>query len=497
MNAHHIPTLLIIVPLAGAILVMALPRGREELLRWVSLAIGLLELTIAAFAYSVFDGAIYGPQMEYRRSWIAELGIEYHVGMDGVSLLLVVTTALLLITALLASWDEVQYRVKEFSATLLALAAAAVGALVALDMAMFFICTEIALLPLFLLIGVWGGDGRVFAAVKFALSNLAGSTLILAAIVYLGVLQIDLDGPRSFAFAHLAKLSLAPQAEFWLLVGMLIGFAMKAALFPLHSWLADLHRQANTASSIAVNGIWLNLGLYGILRVCLPLFSETVQQIDQYLVLLAVVATVYGGMLAWSAAELPRLLAFVSIGQVGFVTLGFASLTVSGVSGGVVHMVSRALVMTGLFVIVGILRARGLTEATGLSKKSPWTCGVLLVFTIAAVGVPGSSLFVGAFTVMAGALHHGVWYVFGAIVGLLLAAASLLRRYQQLAFGTATGDTSGNLKSRELAVLVSLLLGVLWIGLKPQTALDKIVYSIEHVLVDVDSHASAKQAGEP
>ena len=492
MSIYHLPTLLILVPLAGVVLVMALPRARETLIRGVALGIGLAETALALVCYAVFDGAIYGPQMEYRHPWIQELGIEYHVGLDGISLLLVLLAAVLLPIAQLASWKEVRVRVKEFSATLLAATAGAVGAFVALDLTMFYISLEVTLLPMFLLVGVWGSEGRVHAAVKFALTNVAGSAFILGAIVYLGVLQADLEGPRSYAFAHLSQLSLSPGTELWLLAALFLGFAFKAALFPFHSWLADVHRHATSAGSIVVTGIWLNLGVYGFVRFCVPLFTETLQRVDEYVALLGVAAILYGSLLALVESDLPRLLTFATVSQVGLIALGFSTLTVAGVGGGVVHMINRGLVMAGLFAVAGILRSKGLEDERGLARSQPKTCAVFLFITLAAIGIPGLNLFVSQISVILGALERNLAYAVGAIVGFLLLAASLLRRYQHLALGDAASESrGGDLDTRESILLVPLLLAILWIGLNPQAIQDKMANSIEQVL----AHADLGQAG--
>ncbi len=502
MNVNHLPTLLILVPLAGAVLVMALPRGKEDLIRGVSLGIGLVETAIAAVCYALFDDAIYGPQMEYRHTWIQELGIEYHVGLDGISLLLVLLAALLLPIAQLASWNEVRVRVKEFSTTLLAATGGAAAAFVALDLTMFYISLEITLLPIFLLVGVWGGEGRIHAAVKFALTNVAGSALILGAIVYLGVLQADLEGPRSFEFSRLSQLSLSTDAELWLLAAMFFGFAFKAALFPFHSWLADLHRHASSAGSIVVTGIWLNLGIYGFVRFCVPLFTEALHRVDEYVLLLAVSAILYGSLLALVEAELPRLLAYVTVSQVGLIVLGFSTLTVAGVGGGVAHMINRGLVMAGLFAVAGILRGRGLEDERGLARSHPKTCAALLLIMLAAIGIPGLNVFVSQISVILGALERNLGYAIGAVIGSLFLAASLLRRYQRLGFGAGTSPAPGDdLRPREVILLVPLFLGILWIGLSPQAIHDKMAHSIEQVLAHADpghkTTVKAPQGGTP
>ncbi len=487
MNVNHLPTLLIVVPLAGAALVMALPRDKENLIRGVSLGVGLVETAIALVCYAVFDGAIYGPQMEYRHAWIQELGIEYHVGLDGISLLLVLLAALLLPIAQLASWKEVRVRVKEFAATLLTATGGAAAAFVALDLTMFYISLEVTLLPIFLLVGVWGGEGRIHAAVKFALMNVAGSAFILGAVVYMGALQADLEGPSSFAFAHLSQLSLSPGAELWLLAAMFLGFAFKAAMFPFHGWLADLHRHANSAGSIVVTGIWLNLGIYGFVRFCVPLFTETLHRLDEYIALLAVGAILYGSLLALVEAELPRLLAYATVSQVGLIVLGFSTLTVAGVGGGVAHMINRGLAMAGLFAVAGILRGRGLEDERGLARSHPKTCAAFLLLMLAAIGIPGLNLFVSQISVILGALERNLGYAVVAVLGLLFLAASLLRRYQHLAFGAGASDSGvDDLRPREAVLLVPLLLVILWIGLSPQAIHDKMAHSIEHVLALAD-----------
>jgi NADH-quinone oxidoreductase subunit M len=496
MSIYHLPTLLILIPLAGAILVMALPRDREGLIRGAALGIGLVETAFALVTYAVFDGAIYGVQMEYRRPWIQELGIEYHVGLDGISLFLALLAALLLPIAQLASWREVRVRVKEFSATLLAATAGAIGAFVALDLTMFYISLEVTLLPIFLLVGVWGTEGRIHAAVKFALTNVVGSAFILVAIVYLGVLQTDLEGPRSYAFSHLSQLSLSPGTELWLLAALFLGFALKAALFPFHSWLADVHRHATSAGSIVITGVWLNLGIYGFVRFCVPLFTETLERVDEYVALLAVGAILYGSLLALLESDLPRLLTFATVSQVGLIALGFSTLTAAGVGGGVTHMINRGLAMAGLFALAGILRSKGLEEERGLARSHPKTCAAFLFIILAVIGIPGLNLFVSQISVILGALERNLWYAVGAIFGFLLLAASLLRRYQDLAFGDASSESrDDDLGPREVVLLVPLLLGILWMGLNPQAVNNKMANSIEHVLAHADlKHADGAKA---
>jgi len=485
-------TWLVLLPALGAVAVILIPRRMRELHLPVGIALSALPLALAGYLFWVFEPAA-GFQFEESAAWYEPWGIGWRLGVDGVSLPMVALTALLTPIALAAS-TSITARTKEFVVNTLLLEAGMIGAFLSLDLFLFFVFFEVILVPMYFIIGVWGGERRRQAAVKFFLFTAFGSALMLAGIIALAVSYTLQEGVTSFALADLMGAELSLDAERWLFAAFAAAFAIKTPLVPLHTWLPDAHTEAPTAGSVLLAGVLLKLGTYGLLRFNLSLFPEASVDAVMIMAVLAVVGIVYGAVVAVVQPDLKRLVAYSSVSHLGFIVLGVFALTSGGLQGAVIQNVNHGLTTGALFLLVGMIyerrRTKAISELGGLGKAMPICAGLFLFMAFASIGLPGLNGFVGEFLILIGAYASLPAPAIVAASGVVLAAVYLLWAYERVFTGVPDieeNKTAPDLTAREISLLAPLVALVLIIGLYPGVLLDKIAPSTERALDHVEA----------
>jgi NADH-quinone oxidoreductase subunit M len=491
-------TAIVLLPAAGAVLAALVPRRRDELAMVVGVAasVGTAVLTVVALAHFKTN-ADY--QFVSHHMWITAWGISWKLGLDGISLFLVVLTGLLFPIALLG--PRVHHDKKAYVAWLLLLEAGCMGVFLALDLFLFFIFWEIVLVPMYFLIGGWGYENRVYAALKFFLYTMAGSGLMLVGILALAFLHQSHFGKLTFDLQTLAsQQSFAESTARWLFLAFSISFAIKVPIFPLHTWLPDAHTEAPTAGSVILAGVLLKLGTYGFLRFGLELFPKAAHDLAPVLLTLGVIGIIYGALVATVQKDLKRLVAYSSVAHLGFIVLGTFAFTTQGLEGGVLQMVNHGLSTGALFLLVGWIyerrHTRQIAELGGLQKVAPVFAGVFMVVMLSSIGLPGLNGFVGEFLVLIGTFVSRRWWAVPATAGVILAALYLLWAYQRVFHGEPTGE---NAEFREMTwaergVMLPLLAAIVFLGVYPRPVLDRIEPSVKRL---VDHVHQANGTHEP
>ncbi|MGH9309125.1 MAG: complex I subunit 4 family protein, partial [Vicinamibacterales bacterium] len=404
-------SLIVFLPLAGAILVLiAGGRGdrpeRQPLVRVIALVTSLVTFAATLFLWWRFDPASAAFQFEERHAWMPDLGIQYYIGVDGISLLLVVLTGFLTPIALLSAWDSIHKGVKSFAFFILALETAMLGVFVSIDLFLFYVFWDAMLIPMYFLIGIWGYERRIYAAVKFILYTMAGSVLMLIAIIALAVAHANATGAPSFNLLDLYGLTLTQRFEFWGFLAFAVAFAIKVPLFPFHTWLPDAHVEAPTAGSIILAGVLLKMGTYGLLRFAFPLFPAAALYFAPYIAVLAVIGIIYGALVAMVQPDMKKLVAYSSVSHLGFVVLGLCAMNVQGVQGSVYQMLAHGVSTGGLFMMVGMLsdrrHTRLISEYGGLKAITPRLVTAFLIITLASIALPTTNGFIGEFLILLG-----------------------------------------------------------------------------------------------
>ena len=471
MSGSHILTALIVLPLVGAVGVALIPREAVRLQKLVALG-----FTTAAFVVSIFMLRGFAPrpgmQFEVSRAWIPAYGISYHLGVDGLSVWLVILTTFLTPIALLGSWSSIHDRVRGFNVFMLLLEAGMVGVFVALDLFLFYIFWEAMLIPMYFLIGIWGHERRIYAAIKFFLYTFAGSALMLVGFIVL----YRATGLHSFDLSLLVRQPVSPELQMWLFAAFALAFAIKVPMFPFHTWLPDAHVEAPTAGSVILAGVLLKMGTYGFLRLALPLFPAAAARFAPAIAILAVIGIIYGGLVSLVQPNLKKLVAYSSVAHLGFVMLGVAAMTTTGIVGAVYQMLNHGISTGALFLLVGMLYDRRHTflidEFGGLKTVMPWFSAVFLLVCLSSIAVPGFNGFVGEFLVLLGSWRApfipGRALVAVASVGVILAAAYILWMVQRVLYGEVTRPANAglpDLSAREALVLTPLVVLALFMGI--------------------------------
>lgn len=486
-------------PLLGVLVIVLLPKSREEAIRWTALIASVITLVISLAMLVEFNPTNPDLQLVVRAPWIQVAGwnIEYHLGVDGLSVLLVLLTTFLTPLSILSTWTAVEERVKEFMAFFLLLEVGMVGVFLALDLFLFYIFWEFTLVPMYFLIGIWGGERRLYAAIKFFLYTMAGSILMLLAILWLGI-----DGGTFSVPDLIARGGIPANVQTWLFLAFAAAFAIKVPMWPLHSWLPDAHVEAPTAGSVILAGVLLKMGTYGFLRFNIPLFPEAAIRFAPWIGGLAVIGILYGAAVSFPQRDVKKLVAYSSVSHLGFVMLGLFALNQQGVQGGILQMVNHGISTGALFLIVGMIYERRHTREMeafgGLWKVMPVYATLTLIVTLSSMGLPGLNGFVGEFAILLGAfgsetLRSALFAGFGAL-GVILAAIYMLQMFQKLFLGPLDKPENQALKDlswREIVTLAPLLIFVFWIGLYPKPFFALMTPSVDKVLAILETASVA------
>jgi NADH-quinone oxidoreductase subunit M len=495
------------LPLAGALLLLVIGNAdgrRDSLFRWLALAISVAGFALTLAIWMAFDPGSAEFQFVERVPWIPAFGIDYYVGIDGISLLLVVLTGFLTPIALLSSWEGVDKKVKEFSIFILALEAAMIGVFVSLDLFLFYVFWDAMLIPMYFLIGIWGYDQRIYAAVKFMLYTMAGSVLMLVAILGLAYLHSEATGMYSFDLLKLYALEIAPQTQQWFFLAFAVAFAIKVPLFPFHTWLPDAHVQAPTAGSIILAGVLLKMGTYGLVRFAFPLFPDAAAVFAPWIAILAVIGIIYGALVAMVQTDMKKLVAYSSVSHLGFVVLGICAMNTQGVQGAVYQMLAHGVSTGGLFLLVGMLsdrrHTRQIAEFGGLRNVMPRLTATFLIITLASIGMPALNGFIGEFLTMMGAYLWDPRLVVGAGLGVILSAVYMLGLFQKVYLGDVTNPKNASLPDlnvREWASVAPLCALAIVMGVFPSVFLRPMEPSVRKVVERVQAARPVRVALPP
>ena len=482
MTDIPILSLIVFLPAAGAGVLLFM--RDDTAVRWTALAFAIVDFALTIPLVAAFDTTTYAMQFTETVPWVPALGIMYSLGVDGISLLFIFLTALLGWICVVVSWEAIDTRVKEFMICLLVMQSLMLGVFSAMDLFLFYVFWEAMLIPMYLIIGVWGGKDRVYAAFKFFLYTLAGSLLFLV-----GIVVLYFQGGETFDIVTLMEGDYSFTVQAWVFLAFLVAFAVKVPMVPLHTWLPDAHVQAPTAGSIVLAGVLLKMGAYGFLRFSLPMLPDASHYFATSMQVLSVVAIVYGGFLALAQEDVKKLVAYSSVSHMGFVTLGLFTFNAKGVEGAVLQMFNHGITTGALFLFVGLIyertQTRIIADYGGLMKIVPVYGILLCVFTLSSMAVPGTNAFVGELLVLAGAFGANKAVGAVAVAGAALSAAYLLGFYRQVALGPAVamgGRGMWDVNARELAAILPLVVFVFWVGLYPKPFIDILHVSVEHLL---------------
>lgn len=492
---------ILFLPLAGAALIALVNAEQRKLIKQLGLAFSITSFIASVWLFVKFNGATADMQFVEKHVWIPSLGISYHLGIDGISLLLVVLTTFLTPIALLASWESIEQRLKGYVALMLLLEVGTLGVFMALDTFLFYVFWEFMLIPMYFIIGIWGGGERIYAAVKFFLYTMAGSLLMLVAIIWLGYYASTQPG-GSFTTDLMKLYAIAPgipmSVQSWMFLAFALSFFIKVPLFPFHTWLPDAHVQAPTAGSVILAGVLLKMGTYGLVRFCLPLFPFATVTFMPYIATLAVVGIIYGALVSMVQADLKKLVAYSSVSHLGFVVLGIFALNDEGMQGSVIQMINHGLSTGALFLLVGMIydrrHTRMIKDFGGLARQMPVYATLFMIVMLSSAGLPGLNGFVGEFLILLGSFKSQLlgnsWYAIIGATGVIFAAVYLLWSYQRVFFGKLENPANQkllDLSMREVVVLVPVVVFIVWIGFYPKTFLDKSAAASKKVIQQVEN----------
>ena len=495
-------TLVTFFPLLGVFVILFINRENKTTIRWVALITSLITFGLSLWVLVLFKPADPDLQMVIDIPWIEVAGweITYLMGIDGMSILLVLLTTFLTPISILSTWTAIEERVKEFMIFFLMLEVGMLGVFLSLDLFLFYVFWEFTLVPMYFLIGIWGGPNRVYAAVKFFLYTMAGSLLMLLAIIWLGISQGTFSVPEIIANA-----AIPPNIQIWLFLAFAAAFAIKVPMWPLHSWLPDAHVEAPTAGSVILAGVLLKMGTYGFLRFNLSMFPVASVKLAPWIAVFAIIGILYGAMVSYAQKDVKKLVAYSSVSHLGFVMLGLFAINLQGIEGGILQMINHGISTGALFLVVGMIYERRHTREMdafgGLWKVMPVYAVLTLIVVLSSMGLPGLNGFVGEFTILLGAFGSKVlnnpWFAVVAAVGVILAAVYLLYMFNKMFMGPVDKDENRklfDLNLREIVTLVPLLILIFWIGLYPSPFFNLMEASVTKL---VESIQVAAMAGLP
>lgn len=490
MNQLNFPIISFIIffPLAGVLMLLFIRGDKNknyDLLRKAAFVISLFEFAVSLALPIYFNSETPHMQFVEHVPWVKSMGLSYFVGIDGISLWLVVLTTFLVPLCMLCSWTYIQKNVKAFLISMLFLETAMIGAFVSLDLVIFFIFWELMLIPMFLLIGVWGGSRRIYSAIKFFLYTAGGSVFMFVAILYLYYYNYTTTGIATFNLLELYNLHIPVSIQFWLCIAFFLAFAVKVPMFPLHTWLPDAHVEAPAAGSVILAAILLKMGTYGFLRFAMPLFPYAAHQLLPVIAVLAIAGIIYAALVAWVQPDMKKLVAYSSVSHLGYVMLGLFALNMQGIEGGIYQMLNHGINTGALFILVGMLyerrHTRMMEDFGGLAKEMPIFATFFMIVTLATVAVPGTNGFVGEFMVLVGVFKTYPIYGVFAVSGMILGAVYMLWMYQQVMFGPVDKDENRNIPDmnmREIATMLPIAVLVFVMGIFPGFFMRKMDASV-------------------
>jgi NADH-quinone oxidoreductase subunit M len=495
-NTANFPllSLILFTPLAGALLLLFVPRRNEDAIRWIANAAAVAGFLVSLPLWFWYDVNDAGWQFVEQLPWIPSIGAQYFLGVDGFSALLVLLTTLMGVLAILSSWNAIHERVKEYYVFLLVLQTGMIGAFVSLDFLLFFLFWEVMLVPMYFLIGIWGSDRRLYSAIKFFLYTLVGSVVMLLGILAVYFHHHTVTGVYSFDVTAYQQLNLPATLQWWVFLAFFLGFAIKVPMFPFHTWLPDAHTDAPTAGSVILAAVLLKMGTYGFIRFSLPILPDASRAFVPMMVWLSIIGIVYGALCAMAQRDWKRLVAYSSVSHMAMVMLGMFALTPVGVMGSIVQQINHGISTGALFLLVGVVyerrHTREISEYGGLSKVMPVYAAVFLIMTMSSIGLPTLNGFIGEILILQGIFPVSMFWAAVAASGIVLGAAYMLWLYQRTMFGKVENPKNENLPDlslREFATFAPLIALAVWIGLYPSPVIDRLRTSVDRVMARVNT----------
>ena len=495
------------IPAVGALLLLFFKKDNPAAIRMTATAVAVIDFIVSLYLWINFDPKATGAAMwQFRETytWIPSLNVKYDFGIDGIALLLIVLTTFMGIIAVVSSYSAIDHRQKEYYILLLLLQTGMIGTFCALDFFLFYLFWEIMLVPMYFIIGIWGGARRLYAAIKFFLYTLAGSVLMLLSILALyffnesGIPFLNIKGlgnAPSFSVLQFHEIGhlIPPTLQFWIFLGFFFGFAIKVPMFPFHTWLPDAHVEAPTAGSIILAAVLLKMGTYGFVRFALPILPDGTKQLLPWVVALAIIGIIYGALVSLVQKDMKKLVAYSSVSHLGFVMLGMFALNPMGLKGSVLQMINHGISTGALFLLVGIIyerrHTRLISEYGGLAKQMPMYAALFLIAALSSMGLPALNGFVGEFTILVGAANRNIWWAVFAAVGIVLGAAYLLWLYQRVFWGPLDNPKNQgvpDVNGRELGLMLSLVALMVWIGVYPKPFFEPLEEPVNYIVRKVD-----------
>jgi NADH-quinone oxidoreductase subunit M len=494
-------SILIYFPLLGAVILLFVNRKHNLFIKVFALVFSLIEFAISLPLFFQFNDKAKVMQFVEKAPWFPEWGISYFLGIDGISLLLLLLATFLTVICVLCSWKAIEERVKEYYIIFLVLETAMIGTLCALDLVLFYIFWELMLIPMYLLIGIWGGPRRIYAAIKFFLFTMAGSVLMLIAILALYFFYYKTTGVYTFNILELYQANIPLAKQYWFFAAFALSFAIKVPMFPVHTWLPDAHTEAPTAGSVILAGVLLKMGTYGFLRFAIPLFPGAAVDAIPLMSILAIIGIIYGAIVSMMQPDLKRLIAFSSVSHLGYVMLGIFAFNIQGVQGGIYQMLNHGISTGGLFLIVGMVyerrHTRMIADFGGLSKVMPIFAIFFMIITLSSIALPGTNGFVGEFLILLGAFKSNMVYGVLATTGVVLGAVYMLWMFQRVMFGVITREENRNLKDlgkREVLILCSIVFFIILMGVYPKMFFKKMDTTVSEYLAFVKAKSAQQGA---
>ena len=496
-------TFLVLIPIAGVFIILFFIPGRnKEAVRLTALGVTAVNFIVSLILLTGFDASTHKMQFVEKYSWIPDIGVEYFVGIDGISLLLVLLTTLIAVISVACSWSAVQERLKGYMIYMLILETGMIGVFVSLDMILFFLFWEVSLVPMYFLIGIWGGPRRLYASIKFFLYTLMGSVFMLVGILALYFAHGSITGEYTFNLLKLYEVVYAYDLQWWVFLAFFLGFAIKVPLFPFHTWLPDAHVEAPTAGSVILAGVLLKMGTYGFVRFSLPLLHSASIAFPPLIMTLAVIGIVYGAFLALAQQDIKKMVAYSSVSHLGFVVVGVFAMNRQGMDGGVLQMINHGLSTGGLFLIIGMIyerrHTRMMDEFGGLSKVMPIYTFFTAIIVLSSIALPGTNGFIGELLILIGLFKYSLLPAAIAIIGVVVGPIYMLGMFRRVVFGKLENPKNKVLKdlnTREVLTLLPIVILILWIGLYPKTFLGLTSASTAHLLEVVNMKHAQLEGG--